>query len=73
MNFFHSSKSFEGGIPAIVIQHRSRADLINSLATSIADGAKLPVVQSLFSQSRETVPAILTLSWRGGPPEPCKR
>ena len=50
MKFFYWNNSFELGIPQIDLQHRRLVDLINALAAVIADGGKLPEVQTLFSQ-----------------------
>ena len=48
MNFFYWNKSFAVGIADADIQHRRLVELINGLASEIADGGKLPAVQTLL-------------------------
>ena len=50
MKFFYWNSNFETGIAEIDRQHRRLVDLINALATAVADGGKLPEIESLISQ-----------------------
>lgn len=53
MQFFTWNASFEIGIPPIDRQHRTLVDLINRLATAIADGGRLPQVETLIGELTE--------------------
>ena len=48
MKFFYWNKNFAVGIPEVDVQHRRLVDLINALAAELADGGRLPGVQTLF-------------------------
>ncbi len=50
MQFFYWNKSFEIGIAEIDQQHRTMVDFINTLATALVEGGKLPEVRGIADQ-----------------------